>query len=93
MKLIHSSSSFFFSFRHRSNRRELPQLPVLWHQALLTYVQRCKNNLTSEQKENLLELLKYEPHYKITSEVRRELQHAIPLDIEIPAPIPESMMD
>lgn len=43
-------------------RTEKRELPVLWHQCLLTLVQRYKADLATEQKEALLELLRLQPH-------------------------------
>lgn len=51
-------------------------MPVLWHQALLTFVQRYKADISSEQRDALLELLKKQSHHSITQEIRRELQNA-----------------
>lgn len=55
---------------------------MLWHQSLLTFVQRYKSDISSEQKEALLELLKMHSHHEITNEIRRELQNARCRDIE-----------
>jgi essential nuclear protein 1 len=66
-------------FRFQTDTR---QLPVLWHQSLLTFVQRYKSDISSEQKEALLELLKVHVHHEITNEIRRELQNARCRDIE-----------
>ena len=49
------------------------QMPVLWHQALLVFAQRYKEEMAVEQKEALLTLLRSQKHYGITPEVRREL--------------------
>jgi len=68
--------------RFQTDSRELP---VLWHQALLTFVQRYKEDIASEQKEALLELCKKHQHYQITNEVRRELTHSKSRDEEIPS--------
>ncbi|KAJ1980959.1 snoRNA-binding rRNA-processing protein [Dimargaris xerosporica] len=57
-------------------KTESEQLPVLWHQSLLTFVQRYKSDLTPDQKEALLDLLKYQNHDGISPEVRRELHHS-----------------
>nr|XP_033338310.1 bystin [Megalopta genalis] len=73
-------------------KRDPRELPVLWHQALLTFVQRYKSDISSEQKEALLELLKKQSHHSITPEVRRELQHAKCRDLEITESIPEPMV-
>jgi len=48
-------------------------LPVLWHQALLVFVQRYKNELKDDAKESLRLVLKQHSHKKITPEIRREL--------------------
>ncbi|KAH8388076.1 hypothetical protein KR093_011574 [Drosophila rubida] len=59
--------------RFENDKRELP---VLWHQSLLTFTQRYKNDISSEQKEALLQLLKKKSHPKMTPDIRRELQAA-----------------
>jgi hypothetical protein len=59
------------------------QLPVLWHQTLLTFVQRYKSDISSEQKkEALLAIIKVHLHHEITNEIRRELNQAKCRDIE-----------
>ncbi|CAL7935080.1 unnamed protein product [Xylocopa violacea] len=79
----------FHFLRFEKDPRELP---VLWHQALLTFVQRYKGDISSEQKEALLKLLKKQSHHAITPEIRRELQHAKCRDLEITEPKPEPMV-
>lgn len=61
----------FLKFEH--DRRDLP---VLWHQALLTFVQRYKEDLSPDQKQSLLDVVKFHTHYAITPEVRRELMNS-----------------
>ncbi|XP_068721256.1 bystin-like isoform X2 [Montipora capricornis] len=51
-------------------------LPVLWRQSLLTFVQRYKEDISSEQKDALIELCRVQVHAQITAEVRRELIHS-----------------
>ncbi|KAJ3410601.1 hypothetical protein HDV05_003551 [Chytridiales sp. JEL 0842] len=58
-------------------QRDPRPLPVLWHQSLLVFAQRYKRDVTSEQKEALLELLKAKSHPGITPEIRRELQGSV----------------
>eukprot|EP00117_Sycon_ciliatum_P024926 scpid80879/ scgid20801/ Bystin len=58
----------FMRFEH--DRRELP---VLWHQALLTFVARYKKDISDEQKSLLYQLLQKHSHPGITPEIRREL--------------------
>jgi essential nuclear protein 1 len=48
-------------------------LPVLWHQSLLVFVQRYKNELNAQTKESFKALMKIHFHHKITPEIRREL--------------------
>ncbi|XP_020612923.1 bystin-like [Orbicella faveolata] len=40
-------------------------LPVLWHQSLLTFVQRYKEDVSSEQKDALMELCKVHVHTQV----------------------------
>ena len=49
------------------------ELPVLWHQSLLTFVQRYKEDVSVEQKEALIRLIRSKFHHEITPEVRREI--------------------
>lgn len=64
---------FYHFYRFINDKRALP---VLWHQCLLVFVQNYKNDLSNEQKESLLELLRIQSHVQITPEVRRELFHS-----------------
>jgi essential nuclear protein 1 len=48
-------------------------LPVLWHQALLVFVQRYKNEVQDEARESLRLVMRKHFHHKITPEIRREL--------------------
>ncbi|KAE8749201.1 hypothetical protein FOCC_FOCC004108 [Frankliniella occidentalis] len=68
-------------------QRDERELPVLWHQALLTFVQRYKSDISSEQKSSLMELLRHQTHPTITSEVRRELLSAKCRDVECAEPM------
>jgi essential nuclear protein 1 len=67
------------------------KLPVLWHQSLLVFVQRYKEDIASEQKDALLELTNHQFHYQISQEVRRELVSSKSRDVEegIPTPMEE----
>lgn len=51
-------------------------LPVLWHQCLLVFVQRYKNEVQDEAREALRLVMKVHSHHKITPEIRRELYGA-----------------
>lgn len=48
-------------------------LPLVWHRALLVFVQRYKFELNEDQKYRLKELLKVHWHEAVSSEVRREM--------------------
>lgn len=54
----------FLSFKCDSR-----QLPVLWHQSLLTFVQRYKEDLSIPQRESLFGLAAFHSHHTITAEV------------------------
>ncbi|KAF2822284.1 rRNA processing protein-like protein Bystin [Ophiobolus disseminans] len=49
------------------------RLPVIWHQCLLAFAQRYRNDITEDQREALLDLLLSRGHKSISPEVRREL--------------------
>ncbi|KAI0817199.1 Bystin-domain-containing protein [Xylaria sp. FL0064] len=49
------------------------KLPVIWHQTLLSFAIRYKNEITEDQRELLLDLLLTHGHHKIGPEIRREL--------------------
>lgn len=49
------------------------KLPVIWHQSLLAFAQRYRNDITEDQRELLLDLLNTKGHSQIGPEVRREL--------------------
>ena len=48
-------------------------MPVLWHQSLLVFVQRYKNEVQDEARNALRLVMKKHFHPKITPEIRREL--------------------
>ncbi|XP_053680777.1 bystin [Anopheles nili] len=73
-------AAVFHFLKFEMDKRELP---TLWHNALLTFAQRYKNDISSEQRDALLQLLKKKSHYKITPEIRRELMAARCRDVEI----------
>jgi len=66
------------------------EMPVLWHQAMLTFCQRYKADLSSEQKEALLQLLTAHKHHTLTPEIRREILHSRCRDEEM---VPEQEMN
>jgi essential nuclear protein 1 len=48
-------------------------LPVLWHQALLVFTQRYKQDISPKQRNALKAVLRVHVHPLITADVRREL--------------------
>ncbi|CAG8824468.1 28336_t:CDS:2, partial [Gigaspora margarita] len=68
----------FHFIRFKQDERTLP---VLWHQSLLVFVQRYKQDLTPDQKDALLELVKIKSHYLITPEIRREITNSVARDL------------
>lgn len=77
----------FLSFRN-----EKRELPVLWYQCFLTFAQRYKQDISSDQKQALLEICKIQCHHAITPEIRRELEHSRCRDQEMPEPPPQAML-
>lgn len=78
-------------FRFMSDTRSLP---ILWHQCLLVFAQRYKEDLSSEQKESLLALMRKHCHDKITPEIRREIANSKCRDVEMDEPANvDSMFD
>lgn len=71
---LHNAIVIYLNCRFINDNRELP---VLWHQCLLSFVQRYKRDLAPEQKDLLLDLLKKHEHHEITSDIRRELQNSV----------------
>ena len=56
------------------NKNDEQEFPVLWHQCLLTFVQRYKHHISKlGHTEALLDLLRYKHHPAITPDIRREL--------------------
>ncbi|KAL3141390.1 hypothetical protein ABBQ32_004967 [Trebouxia sp. C0010 RCD-2024] len=54
-------------------QREERVLPVVWHQALLCFIQRYKHEIRKEDKEALRKLIKVQYHYQVSPEITREL--------------------
>jgi essential nuclear protein 1 len=75
--VIGSVLKYFTNFlNHGTTTTTTIVLPVLWHQALLVFVQRYKNAITMDDvtiRDTFRKLLKQHYHHKITPEIRREL--------------------
>ncbi|CAH0490926.1 unnamed protein product [Peronospora farinosa] len=67
-RVISELSQHFLRFTSDTRK-----LPVLWHQSLLVFAQRYKNDISKQHKEAMKALLKQHFHHQITSEIRREL--------------------
>ena len=50
------------------------QLPVVWHQALVTFVERYKFEITAEDKVRLRRLTRRQEHYMLTPDLLAELR-------------------
>ncbi|GAW05375.1 Bystin-domain-containing protein [Lentinula edodes] len=59
------------TYKPRS-RHESEHLPVLWHQSLLAFVQRYASDLTPDQKDALLDVIRATSHPQIRVYQRRE---------------------
>ncbi|XP_034692374.1 bystin-like [Vitis riparia] len=51
-------------------------MPVIWHQSLLTFVQRYKNQLRKEDKDSLKTLIEIQRHKLVTPDISRELNNS-----------------
>ncbi|KAG8752796.1 snoRNA-binding rRNA-processing protein [Ceratobasidium sp. 423] len=67
---------------HKGSRADGDKLPVLWHQSLLVFCQRYASDLSPDQKDALLDVIRARPHAQIGPEVRRELVNAASKSIQ-----------
>ncbi|KAF9972992.1 snoRNA-binding rRNA-processing protein [Actinomortierella ambigua] len=67
-------------------------MPVLWHQSFLVFAQRYKSDITPDQKQALLELLRFKTHEGITPEIRRELMNSVARGEMLPEPTEDDML-
>ncbi|KAF9908264.1 snoRNA-binding rRNA-processing protein [Linnemannia zychae] len=67
-------------------------MPVLWHQALLIFAQRYKSDITPDQKQALLDLLRFKTHEGISPEIRRELVNSVARGEMLPEPADDDML-
>ncbi|XP_065828748.1 bystin-like [Oscarella lobularis] len=58
-------------------------LPVLWHQCFLRFVHGYKEDISNEQKDALIEVVRAQCHPKIGPEIRQALVNSTPRDIEM----------
>ncbi|KAG8936637.1 snoRNA-binding rRNA-processing protein [Tulasnella sp. 418] len=62
---------------HRRGSDGSDKLPVLWHQSLLVFTQRYSSDLTPDQKDALLDVIRVRPHGQISPEIRRHLVNSV----------------
>ncbi|KAK3842143.1 MAG: Bystin-domain-containing protein [Linnemannia gamsii] len=67
-------------------------MPVLWHQAFLIFAQRYKSDITPDQKQALLDLLRFKTHEGISPEIRRELVNSVARGEMLPEPADDDML-
>ena len=67
------STSLIFEYFCSFGRSKIP-LPVLWHQALLVFVQRYKSELDADRKKSIRELVELQNHAMISLEIIREIE-------------------
>lgn len=58
-------------------QKDTRALPVVWHQALLCFVQRYKREITAADKQRIRQLCGAQKHYLLTPELLRELQDGV----------------
>uniref|UniRef100_A0A060SW63 ARAD1A02398p n=1 Tax=Blastobotrys adeninivorans TaxID=409370 RepID=A0A060SW63_BLAAD len=62
-------------------------LPVVWHQSFLVFAQRYKNDITPDQRDALLDVVREQFHHSMGAEIRRELISGAPrgaiVDVEM----------
>ena len=75
LQVIDALVAHFHRFLRTHNNNDL--LPVLWHQTLLSFVQRYKDSLTLEQILLLRDVCDVHFHRLITPETRREMNIAL----------------
>ena len=77
-KVVDSVVFHFMKFRtYKDTSIKEKQLPVVWHQSLLVFAQYYKNEITEDQRDALLEILKIQTHPTVIQEIRRELKSGI----------------
>jgi len=54
---------------------EVKEMPVMWHQTILSLVQCYKTYFSSEQKKKIKALIKVQNHHAISPEIIREFAH------------------
>lgn len=71
-RVLDAMVSHFLKFLEEEER----VMPVIWHQSLLAFIQRYKNELTKADKENIRFLVEKQRHKLVTPEILRELDNS-----------------
>ena len=50
-------------------------MPVVWHQCMLCFIQRYKDEIRPQDKEAIRKLCSIQHHYQVSPEIVRELDH------------------
>lgn len=53
--------------------QQAPPLPLVWHKAFLAFAEKYKNDITDDQRDFLMEVIRQRGHKEIGPEIRREL--------------------
>lgn len=61
------------SISQQRKLQQAPPLPLVWHKSLLAFAQRYKNDITDDQRDFLMEVIRQRGHREIGPEIRREL--------------------
>jgi len=83
MPVLWHQSFLVFVQRYASSALVVVQISLT---TFLTRKNRYKQDLTAEQKEALLEVLRAKTHFQITPEIRREIVHSVARGEELTAP-------
>ncbi|TCD70471.1 snoRNA-binding rRNA-processing protein [Steccherinum ochraceum] len=62
---------------YKARPGDAEKLPVLWHQSLLVFSQRYSSDLTPDQKDALLDVVRVNFHPQIGPDTRRELVNSV----------------
>lgn len=62
-----------YEIAEKRKLRETEPMPLIWHKAFLAFAQRYKNDITDDQRDFLMEVIRQRGHKEIGPEIRREL--------------------
>ncbi|ODV82759.1 hypothetical protein CANARDRAFT_204570 [[Candida] arabinofermentans NRRL YB-2248] len=72
--------------------KQAPPMPLVWHKAFLAFAQRYKNDITEDQKDFLMEVIRQRGHKDIGPEIRRELNAGKQREIAVVEPVKDDIM-